>query len=194
MIMSTSESCNHLENLMRIISFRSLQGSRAHIWRFRKIKRIKYSPYPFILLFGLTFSQLGVMALGVSALGKKRHRVDVARRLIVGSLVASFENQKQILYSGYQHTRNVLFRVMDSSLPWWTEKDSWGRWSSTSSGVQPDLTKLLGDDSMLRLATIDAQPDNAGLHSCLTLPEAILRLEGGTETDASQSRSRIIAT
>ena len=120
--------------------------------------------------------------------------MDVARRLIVGSLVASFENQKQILYSGYQPTRNVLFRVMDSSLPWWTEKDSWGRWSSTSSGVKPALTKLLGDDSMLRFATVDPQPDNADLHSCLTLPEAILRLEGSTETDASQRRSRIIAT
>ena len=120
--------------------------------------------------------------------------MDVARRLIVGSLVASFENQKQILYSGFQTNRNVLFRVMDSSLPWWTEKDSWGRWSSTSSGVKSALTTLVGDDSKLHFATIDPQPDSRDMPSCLTLPEAILRLEGSTETDPSQRRSRIIAT
>jgi len=109
-------------------------------------------------------------------------------------LVASFENQKQILYSDYQPTRNVLFRVMDSSLPWWTEKDSWGRWSSTSSGVKSALTKLVGDGAKLRFATVDPQPDSTDLHSCLTLPEAILRLESSTEMDASQGRSRIVAT
>ena len=133
------------------------------------------------------------MALGVSALGKKRHRVDVARRLIVGSLVASFENQKNILYSASQPTQNVLFRVMDSSLPWWTEKDSWGRWLSTSPKLKNDLIKSAGDASKLQYATIDPQSESTALHSDLTLHQAILTLESSNQKNASQSRSRITA-
>jgi len=130
----------------------------------------------------------------VSALGKKRHRVDVARRLIVGSLVASFEKQKTILYSANQSTENVLFRVLDSSLPWWTERDSWARWSTTSSTLKTDLNKLVGDGSLLRHATVDPQSEHVALHSDVTLHQAILALEGSNQKYADQRRSRITAT
>ena len=82
--------------------------------------------------------KLGITALGVSALGKKRHRVEVARRLVFGSVVASFESRKDVLYPE-ESKKNALFRVLDCSLPWWTERDSWGRWTSTSSGPKDSV-------------------------------------------------------
>jgi hypothetical protein len=58
----------------------------------------------------------------------------MARRLVVGSIVGSFENQKSIIYPESSASENVLFRVLDSSLPWWTERDDWGRWISIKRG------------------------------------------------------------
>ena len=130
----------------------------------------------------------------MSALGKKRHRVDIARRLIVGSLVGSFEKQKHILYSASQPARNVLFRVIDSSLPWWTGKDSWSRWSSISSSSKDDRARLVGDTSKLLFATGDTRSDGTTTPPNLTLPQAIIMLEGSNKKDGSQSRSRITAT
>jgi hypothetical protein len=141
----------------------------------------------------LTVCQLGLIALGVSALGKKRHRVDVARRLIVGSLVASFEQQKEILYCPEQPERNVLFTILDSSLPWWAERDSWGRWTSTSARNSMTISGLGSHDPTLLFASVNTSVHESSLPSILTLSEAITRLHSHDKNDGSQSRSRLTA-
>ena len=134
--------------------------------------------------------KLGLIALGVSALGKKRHRVEVARRLVFGSVVASFEGRKDILYPE-QSKKNALFRVLDSSLPWWTERDSWGRWTSASPGPKhaAPIPKL-DTDTQLCFATTRSQTETT---DTISLSQVIQSLADNANGESSQKRVSIVA-
>lgn len=148
------------------------------------------------LPFVSRLTQLGIIALGISALGKKRHRVEIARQLVFGSLVASFETGKHILCPTNQMRGNVLFRILDSTLPWWAERDTWGRWSTASSNATaPKVeSKLCGASKFLCLASKDQLGHAIDSLPVLTLTDAIHSLAENTEKTDSQRRSRIIAT
>lgn len=136
--------------------------------------------------------KLGIIALGVSALGKKRHRVEVARRLVFGSFVASFESRKDILYAG-ESKKNALFRVLDRSLPWWTERDSWGRWASASPGPKDSASiSKLDADTQLCLATMNSQSE-IDTSSSMALSRAIQSLADNANAESSQKRVSIVA-
>lgn len=132
------------------------------------------------------------MALGVSALGKKKHRVEVARRLVFGSVVASFETQKNILYPAAL-SKNALFRVLDSSLPWWTDRDPWGRWACASQGTKDsNYVPKLGLDSQFCLAT-DSEDEVGVQLPTMAFSEAIQKLTSDPSGQSTTKRSSIIA-
>jgi hypothetical protein len=90
---------------------------------------------------------------------------------------------------------NVLFRVLDSTLPWWAERDTWGRWSAVSSyATVPKVeSKLCGMSKLLCLAPRDQLSHSLDLPPGLTLMEAINSLAENTEGMGALGRSRIIA-
>jgi hypothetical protein len=141
-----------------------------------------------------------VVALGISALGKKRHRVEIARRLVVGSLVASFENQKDIFYQAGDTKGNALFRVLDSSQPWWTEKDTWGRWrkiSTTDSAVSSSFapaTCLLNKESFgACLVSSNGHVNSSTSHLPIPLAQVIDDLAAKVTKQSQQSQVRTLA-
>jgi hypothetical protein len=126
-----------------------------------------------------------LVALGISALGKKRHRVEIARQLVVGSLVGNFEKHKDILYPADDTTGKALLRVLDSSLPWWTERDTWGRWT-TKRAVKKDVLAsnehvFPGRSSQFQLASSDGRYDHTDVESKATLFQIIQQLAGGQD-------------
>jgi len=74
--------------------------------------------------------QIGPISLEISALGKKRHRLDFARQLVAGSLIRSFEPNKDMASLCGERPSNKLIQFMDPSLPWWTKRDCWARWTT----------------------------------------------------------------
>ena len=152
------------------------------------IKKTRY----LVIFDRLLNDKLGIIALGVSALGKKRHRVEVARRLVFGSVVASFESRKDILYPE-ECKKNALFRVLDCSLPWWTERDSWGRWTSTSPGPKDSATiPKLDAAAQFCLATIKSQTETDA-SSSMALSQVIQSLADNANGESSQKRVSIVA-
>ena len=141
--------------------------------------------------------QLGLVALGISALGKKRHRVEIARQLVVGSLVGNFEKHKDILYPADDTTGNALLRVLDSSLPWWTERDTWGRWTTkraVNNDLQPTKNAVFrGENIKLQLASSDGHFDDKHAGSTTTLSQMIQQLRGSNQNGTSKRQSRITA-
>jgi hypothetical protein len=138
--------------------------------------------------------KLGVTALGVSALGKKRHRVEVARRLVFGSFVSSHENQKDIFYPVLQSKGNVLFQVLDSSLPWWTERDSWGRWALASPGTEYSEAKYKwAHETQLCLAKIKSKNEATGTRLIMSLSDAVHKLANDANAQSPQKQTRIVA-
>ena len=126
----------------------------------------------------------------VTALGKKRHRVEMARRLVLGSVVGSFENQKNILYPHIDMQGNVLVKVLDSSLPWWTERDSWGRWSTATQKVNSlslanEAFKVCNSISTGRIETVKSR-------SAMTLSDVVEAL-ADSKGESPVHHSRILA-
>ena len=116
----------------------------------------------------------------------------MARRLVYGSFVASFESRKQILYAAEQHNSNALFRVLDPSLPWWTERDSWARWTSTSSGRKESTTTLnLTASSQFSLARINPEAESPESSSTVSLSQAIQDLASDPNGESSKKRVSI---
>jgi hypothetical protein len=138
------------------------------------------------------------MALGVSALGKKRHRVDIARRLVVGSLRASYEDKKDVYYQADDSCGNALFRILDSSQPWWTEKDSWGRWKKVSTVDTATANSLpplrLGRENFgLRLASADGRVNHTISQPSLPLSQVIHNFTDNNHNHSKQGQVRILA-
>jgi len=71
-------------------------------------------------------------SLSISALGKKRHRIDFARQLVVSSLTRCSEIKQDLAYAASSSSANGLLPALDPSLPWWAEKTRWARWSSSA--------------------------------------------------------------
>jgi hypothetical protein len=138
-----------------------------------------------------------LVALGVSALGKKRHRVDIARRLVVGSLVGNFERRKQILYPADDTAGKGLLRVLDSSLPWWTERDTWGRWTvkrALDNGLQAATSlPFFGESLKLQLARSDGHVEYKDPGSTMTLLQMIQQLLSDREQGGSKRQFRVTA-
>jgi|SRR5579859_3104098 len=142
--------------------------------------------------------QLGLVALGISALGKKRHRVEIARQLVVGSLVGNFEKNKDIFYPANDSVGNALLRVLDSSLSWWTERDTWGRWTmkraaEIGSQMTPN-SRFRGESLKLRLASSNRQSLNDNARSIITLSQVIQQLLNGVENGTPKTQFRVTAT
>jgi hypothetical protein len=139
------------------------------------------------------------MALGISALGKKRHRVEIARRLVVGSFVAAHENHKDIYYEADDTQGHALFRVLDTSLPWWTEKTSWGRWKKISptedskdDSLVPAALRLGKDSFGVRLVSAEGRVNYSIDESPSLLSQVILDF-AGTSKQSPQSQIRMVA-
>jgi hypothetical protein len=140
------------------------------------------------------------MALGISALGKKRHRVEIARRLVVGSLVAAHENQKDIYYQADDTQGHALFRVLDTSLPWWTEKTSWGRWKKVSpaedskgDSLAPAALRLGKDSFGVHLASSEGRVNYSIDESPSLLSQVIPDFAGNSSKQSPQSQIRMVA-
>jgi len=147
--------------------------------------------------FAIDVKQLDIISLGVSALGKKRHRVEIARRLIFGSLLASFENQKTVLYPTEHSRKEVLFRVLDRSLPWWADRDKWGRWTSTSSADRISATRgiqiLQGKGQRFSTANSTEKLLRADIASSMTLQDVLQRVTRGTDNPSQGNRISVHA-
>jgi hypothetical protein len=83
-------------------------------------------------------------------LGKKKYRVETARRLVFGSMISSHEKSKTILFAPDQG-RGALFRVLDPSLPFWAERDLWARWMNVSGHEE----LLIGQDGSSQVSFSD---------------------------------------
>lgn len=143
-------------------------------------------------------SQLGLVALGISALGKKRHRVEIARQLVVGSLNGNFEKNKDIFYPVDDTAGNALLRVLDSSLPWWTERDTWGRWTKTraaENGLQMTTnSRFRGESLKLQLASSNRHSQYENAVSTITFSQVIQQLLDGVQDGAPKTQFRMTAT
>src|SRR5436190_14974344 len=118
----------------------------------------------------------------------------MARRLVYGSFVASFESRKEILYAAEQHDSNAVFRVLDPSLPWWTERDSWARWISTvSAGKEPTTTSNLAPTSQFLLARTNPEDESPKSSSTVSLSQAIQNLASDPNGESLKKRVSIIA-
>ena len=135
-----------------------------------------------------------MVALGISSLGKKRHRVEIARQLVVGSMVATHEAQKNILYPSEDTSKRALFQVLDPSLPWWTEKNAWSRWANMSSlGTVSNLAPMPLKYLPLRVASSNRQIQSPEGQSNTSLTQVIEALANAPENPSAKRSSRILA-
>jgi hypothetical protein len=124
--------------------------------------------------------------------------VEIARRLVVGSLRASFEQQKDIYYESEDGQGNALFRVLDGSQPWWTEKDIWGRWKKVSlseNSANDSFAPIrLGKDNFgVRLASTNGQIDRSVIQPSIPLSQVIYNFANDAKKETEQSQLRIVA-
>jgi hypothetical protein len=117
--------------------------------------------------------------LEISALGKKRHRVDFARQLTAGSLLKSFEANKDVAYVRGEREANKLIQFLDPSLPWWSRRDRWARWTTPLPIAAESLDRGLSlTESVLNVVSLG--PDRPSLFA--------------TSSDAPLSFSRALGT
>lgn len=138
------------------------------------------------------------MALGISALGKKRHRVEFARQLVVGCLLRNFEKYKKIFRPADDTSEKALLRVLDSSLPWWAERDTWGRWT-TKHFVESEMKSatnipVSGNGLRVTLACSDRMPEHQDMDLPMTLSQVVEMLLNDRQNSASNRQFRITAT
>jgi hypothetical protein len=138
------------------------------------------------------------MALGISALGKKRHRVEFARQLVVGCLLGNFEKYKEIFYPVNDTHGNALLRILDSSLPWWAERDTWGRWTTKHSveSEKKSATNIpvSGDGLKFTLASSDPMSKHEDMDLPMTLSQVVEMLLNDRQHSASNRQFCITAT
>jgi hypothetical protein len=133
------------------------------------------------------------MELGIAALGKKRHRVENSRRLIFGSMAATFESNKDIyVFDRDAQEKNAVIRVLDSSLPWWTERDRWGRWCASLPGPKdrPEWTRSDASRPFL-LVSSNRQIREVDQDIPATLPRILASLSSDP-TKPAGSHSKIV--
>jgi hypothetical protein len=141
--------------------------------------------------------QLGLVALGISSLGKKRHRVEIARQLVIGSMVATHEAQKDILYPAEDSSKRALLQVLDPSLPWWTEKNAWSRWGNMSS--METVSNPTSESAIplkylpLYVASSNRQIRSPEGQSHTSLTQVIEGLAHAPENTSAKRSSRILA-
>jgi hypothetical protein len=123
--------------------------------------------------------------------------VEIARQLVVGSMVATHEAQKDILYPAEDTSKRALFQVLDPSLPWWTEKNAWSRWANMSS---PSTVPNPASDSPISLkylplhvASSNRQTQSPGGQSNTSLTQVMEALTNVPENTAEKRSSRILA-
>jgi|SRR5579859_6931125 hypothetical protein len=138
------------------------------------------------------------MALGISALGKKRHRVEFARQLVVGCLLGNFEKHKEIFCPADDTSGKALLRVLDSSLPWWAERDTWGRWT-TKHSVESEMKSVTNipvsaNGPKFTLASSDRMSEYQDMDLPMTLSQVVEMLLNDRQNSASNRQFRITAT
>lgn len=138
------------------------------------------------------------MALGVSALGKKRHRVEFARQLVVGCLLGNFERDKEIFHPADDTNGKALLRILDSSLPWWAERDTWGRWT-TKRSVESELKSAInipvsGESLKLKLTSSDRLSKYQDMDSPMTLSQVVEMLLKERQNSNSNRQFSVTAT
>jgi hypothetical protein len=126
-------------------------------------------------------------------LGKKRHRVENARRLVFGSMVRSHERLKEIYAPTSDHADYGLFRVLDSSLPFWAHRDAWGRLSSVSSRSRNEPAEADNDSILGTFTPIKTIADSMPTSTAASLPDAVQHLARAREATSDQKFSRIVA-
>ena|SRR5271156_1607219 len=133
------------------------------------------------------------MELGIAALGKKRHRVESSRRLIFGSMAATFESKKDIYVPDQEaQKKNATIRILDSSLPWWTERDKWARWAASLPQAQDKSAWMKGDESVqFRLVSSNRQLPEVDKVNPGSLSQ-ILESLSSDRTKHAGSHSRIV--
>jgi hypothetical protein len=126
-------------------------------------------------------------------LGKKRHRVETARRLVFGSMVRSYESVKEIYAPTSDHADYGLFRVLDNSLPFWAHRDSWGRLSSVSSRSRNEPAEADNDSILGTFAPVKTVQNSSSASTAASLSDAVQDLARAREPTSNQKLSRIVA-
>jgi hypothetical protein len=109
-------------------------------------------------------------------------------------MVKSSESLKEIYAPTSDHADYGLFRVLDSSLPFWAHRDSWGRLSSVSSRsrnepAEADNDSILGTFTPIKTIANSMSASTAAA----SLSDAVQYLARAHEATSNQKLSRIVA-
>ena len=122
-------------------------------------------------------------------MGKKRHRIDFARQLIVGALLRSSEEKKQLAYLTKDKESNKLVQLLDPSLPWWTKHDRWARWTTiipTGTAVDDSIPSLSENSE---ITVLNPDPLSAA-HNTMSFADFVCDF-AGTDTDTTSLERQI---
>ena len=130
-------------------------------------------------------------------MGKKKYRLETARRLVFASMMSSHENSKVILFPPEQARGNALFQVLDPSLPFWAERDKWARWTSISAHEEESIgvdtsTQLAFSDHMQRLLIAPHQREQ-GVKQLIGLEKLIHSLFFPEGSENNRTRRSVVA-